>query len=156
MLKPKILAKFTLFLILAVLAPKLTSEIEASIFFVNHFELQKFFFKDYYLLPITPWAGSVKQKIEVLVTAYSSTIEETDENPFLTADESSVKEGIVASNLLEIGTKIRIPEIFGEKIFIVKDRMNKKKGKYQIDVWFEDQKKALEFGVKKTYIEILE
>jgi 3D (Asp-Asp-Asp) domain-containing protein len=58
--------------------------------------------------------------------------------------------------LLEIGTKIRIPEIFGEKIFIVKDRMNKKKGKYQIDVWFEDQKKALEFGVKKTYIEILE
>jgi 3D (Asp-Asp-Asp) domain-containing protein len=156
MLKPKILAKFTLFLILAVLAPKLTSEIEASIFFVSHFELQKFFFKDHYLLPITPWPGSVKQKIEVLVTAYSSTIEETDENPFLTADESSVKEGIVASNLLEIGTKIRIPEIFGEKIFIVKDRMNKKKGKYQIDVWFEDQKKALEFGVKKTYIEILE
>ena len=42
------------------------------------------------------------------------------------------------------------------KIFIVEDRMNSKKGYYHVDVWFEDYHQAKDFGVKTTYIEVLE
>ena len=96
------------------------------------------------------------QKIEVVVTAYSSTVDQTDSDPFITAAGTWVKEGIVASNLLPFGTEIRIPEIYGEKIFVVEDRMSWRKGEYHIDIWFPSYWEALNFGTKKTYIEILE
>lgn len=96
------------------------------------------------------------KKIEVIVTAYSSTEGETDSDPFITAAGTQVREGIVANNFLSFGTKIKIPEIFGEKIFVVEDRMHWRKGNYHIDVWFPDYWKALNFGAKRTYIEIVE
>jgi len=91
-----------------------------------------------------------------VVTAYSSTVAQTDSDPFITAAGTWVKEGIVASNLLPFGTEIRIPEIYGEKIFVVEDRMSWRKGEYHIDIWFPSYWEALNFGTKKTYIEILE
>ena len=96
------------------------------------------------------------QKIEVVVTAYSSSPWETDDTPFITAAGTLVEEGIVASNLLPFGTEIRIPEIYGEKIFVVQDRMSRRKGEYHIDIWFPSYWEALNFGTKRTYIEILE
>jgi 3D (Asp-Asp-Asp) domain-containing protein len=97
-----------------------------------------------------------KQKINVVLTAYSSTPWETQGNPYITASGSYVRDGIVASNLLDFGTKIRIPEVFGDKVFVVEDRMNPKKGYYHIDIWMPSYSEAVNFGVKKTYIEILE
>ncbi|MDP2864417.1 MAG: 3D domain-containing protein [bacterium] len=111
------------------------------------------------LLPISNPSNpefQLTQKIEVVVTAYSSTVDQTDSDPFITAAGTWVKEGIVASNLLPFGTEIRIPEIYGEKIFVVEDRMSWRKGKYHIDIWFPSYLEALNFGTKKTYIEILE
>jgi len=96
------------------------------------------------------------QKLRVVVTAYSSTPWETDGNPYITAAGTWVRDGIVANNYLSIGTKIRIPELFGEKIFVVEDRMSWKKGNYHIDIWFPSYWEALNFGAKRTYIEILE
>ena len=96
------------------------------------------------------------QRIRVVVTGYSSTPWETDGDPYLTAAGTLVKDGIVANNFFPIGTKIRIPELFGNKIFVVEDRMSWKKGNYQIDVWFPSYWEALNFGAKRTYIEILE
>lgn len=98
----------------------------------------------------------VLREMNVIVTAYSSTILETDESPYLTASGTHVKEGIVANNLLPFGTKIRMPKIFGDEIFIVEDRMNRKVGYYHIDVWFSSYLEAKSFGVKTTYIEVLE
>ena len=98
----------------------------------------------------------VVKKLNVIITAYSSSPWETDGDPHVTAAGTRVKDGIAANNLLPIGTEIRIPEIFGDKIFVIEDRMNWKKGKYQIDVWFEDYWQAKEFGAKRTYIEVLE
>jgi len=95
------------------------------------------------------------ERMNVVVTAYSSTPWETDETPFITASGKPVREGIVANNFLPFGTKIRIPEIFGEKIFVVEDRMHWRKGYHHIDVWFPNYQEALAFGAKKTYIEIL-
>lgn len=97
----------------------------------------------------------VVEEIPVIVTAYSSTPCQTDDSPFVTASGSGVKEGVAANNLLPFGTKIRIPEIFGEKVFIVEDRMNWRKGYYMVDIWFPDYGEALAFGAKKTNIEIL-
>jgi len=96
------------------------------------------------------------QKIRVLVTAYSSTPDQTDNDPFITASGSFVKDGIVANNLLPFGTKIRIPEIYGDKVFTVEDRMHWKKGYYHLDIWFPSYWQAKSFGAKKAYIEVLE
>jgi 3D (Asp-Asp-Asp) domain-containing protein len=98
----------------------------------------------------------VAQKIKVVVTAYSSSPGETDDNPYLTAAGTWVREGIVANNMLPFGTKIRIPEIYGDKVFIVEDRMHWKKGYYHVDIWFASYGEAKDFGAKTTFIEVLE
>jgi len=97
----------------------------------------------------------VIREIKVIVTAYSSSVWETDEDPFITASGITVKEGIVAANFLPFKTKIRIPEIYGEKTFIVEDRMSPQSN-YQVDIWFPSHDEALSFGAKTTYIEVLE
>ncbi|MFA5228305.1 MAG: hypothetical protein WC446_00885 [Candidatus Paceibacterota bacterium] len=94
--------------------------------------------------------------VKVIITAYSSTVWQTDDTPFITASGTYVKEGIIANNMLPFGTEIKIPEYFGDKIFVVEDRMNKRKGPYWIDIWFETIEEAKEFGIKEAYIEILE
>ena len=111
------------------------------------------------LLPIAEPTNPEPEKvwrIRVVITAYSSTPWETDGNPYITAAGTWVRDGIVANNILRFGTKIRIPELFGEKIFVVEDRMSWKKGNYHIDIWFPSYWEALNFGAKRTYIEILE
>lgn len=96
------------------------------------------------------------KELPMLITAYSSTVWETDEDPFITASGSIVKDGIVANNILPFGTKIRIPELYGDKIFVVEDRMHWEKSGYQLDIWFPDHWQAKNFGAKRTYVEILE
>ncbi len=98
----------------------------------------------------------VVKKLPVVVTAYSSTPSQTDDSPYITASGTWVKDGIVANNMLPFGTKIRIPELYGDKVFVVEDRMNWKKGNYMIDVWVPDYSQALAFGAKRTHIEVLE
>ena len=105
--------------------------------------------------PANPPPKVVKE-LPVIITAYSSTVSQTDDTPFITASGSYVRDGIVANNLLPFGTKIRIPEVYGDKIFVVEDRMNRKKGYYHIDVWLSDYWQAKSFGAKRTTIEVLE
>ena len=92
----------------------------------------------------------------MIITAYSSTEDQTDSTPFITASQKHVEDGIVANNLLPFGTKIKIPELYGDKIFVVEDRMNYRKGDYHLDIWFETREAAQNFGVKKAYIEVIE
>jgi len=100
--------------------------------------------------------SQVAQKIKVVITAYSSSPWETDGDPYLTAAGTWVREGIVANNLLPFGTKIKIPEIYGDKVFVVEDRMHWKKGYYHVDIWFASYGEAKNFGAKRTFIEVLE
>ncbi len=97
----------------------------------------------------------ITDRINVVVTAYSSQEWQTDDTPFITASGTYVRDGIIASNLLPFGTKVRIPELFGQKIFVVEDRLHARKGLYHIDIWFPSLKEALAFGTKYTYLEIL-
>ena len=98
----------------------------------------------------------VAKKVKMVITAYSSTPEQTDNTPLTTASGKSVVDGIVANNMLPFGTKIRIPELYDNKIFVVEDRMHQRKGKYHLDIWLPEYLQAKNFGAKITYIEVLE
>ncbi len=92
------------------------------------------------------------QTKKVWVTAYSSTPEETDDTPFITASMTKVRDGIIATNFLPFGTKVMIPKLFGKKIFVVEDRMHERKTNF-VDVWMPTKEDAIEFGI--TYAEIV-
>jgi len=94
-------------------------------------------------------------RMKVLLTAYSSTAAQTDSTPFITANGTYVYDGIVANNGLPFGTEIRIPELFGDKIFSVEDRMHWRKSHHQFDIWFPTYEQAKNFGVKYAYVEVL-
>lgn len=98
----------------------------------------------------------VVKRMKVVVTAYSSSPWETDDTPYITASGAFVREGIAANNLLPFGTQFKIPEIFGEKFFVVEDRLNQRKGDYHVDIWFSSREEALNFGTRQTYIEIIQ
>lgn len=103
---------------------------------------------------LAPNELSLTRSMEVIITAYSSTKDQTDEDPFITASGYHVRPGIVAANFLPFGTKIRIPEFFGNEIFVVKDRMHPRNdGK--VDIWFPTREQALYFGIQRSRIEIL-
>lgn len=85
----------------------------------------------------------------VSATGYSSTESQTDSTPFITASQTYVRDGIVAANFLPFGTAIKIPDIYGDKIFVVEDRMNQRYTN-RIDVWFPETGLALKFGLKKA------
>ncbi len=104
---------------------------------------------------ISTESSQVKKRVKMVITAYSSVPEETDSTPFITASGSIVEDGIVANNLLPFGSKVRIPELYGDKIFVVEDRMNQKKGNYHLDIWFDNQPEAKKFGSELTYVEVL-
>lgn len=102
----------------------------------------------------TPVKKVAKQTYVVSASAYSSTVDQTDDSPFITAWNTYVRDGIVAANFLPFGTRIKIPEVFGNKIFVVEDRMNKRY-KYNVDVWFPDRESAKKFGRKTVTIEVV-
>ena len=94
-----------------------------------------------------------KKTMNVTVTAYSSTDGQTDGTPYLTALGTSVRDGIVAANFLPIGTVVRFPDKFGERIFVVEDRMHEKFG-LQVDIWTSNQEEAKKFGIQYLNMEI--
>jgi 3D (Asp-Asp-Asp) domain-containing protein len=118
------------------------------------FALSLFIHSSVLAISQNPETGKPVNQIEVEITAYSSTKNQTDSTPFLSASGKHVYDGMIAANFLPFGTKIKIPELFGDKIFIVDDRMNKR---YQnrIDIWHSNNTSAINFGIKKTIIEIV-
>jgi 3D (Asp-Asp-Asp) domain-containing protein len=97
----------------------------------------------------------VRRISQVVVTAYSSTVFETDDTPHITALGTRTRDGIIANNLLPFGTRVRLPELYGNKIFVVEDRMNRRKGLYHFDIWFPSYGEAKNFGAQNTSLEVL-
>ena len=93
--------------------------------------------------------------MNVILTAYSSTMDQTDDTPFTTASNTRVRDGIVAANFLAFGTKVKIPSLFGDKVFTVEDRMARKNDD-KMDIWFPERHLAKNFGVKEAEVVILE
>ena len=94
-------------------------------------------------------------KFLMYVTAYSSSVDETDSTPFTTASGTRTRDGIVASNLFPIGTRLKIPELFGDRVLVVEDRMHSRFTD-RIDVWMPSKWRALDFGKKRAAVEIVE
>lgn len=97
----------------------------------------------------------VKRRLVVRASAYSSTVGQTDSDPFTAASGAKVHDGMIAMNGMPFGTKIRIPSDYGDKIFTVGDRMNARWGTRKIDIWMPSRSAALQWGVRTVTIEIL-
>ena len=107
----------------------------------------------YLRLPKTDFRQPVR-KVKVTITAYSSTIDQTDSDPFTTANGRKVNDGIIAANFLPFGTKVKMPKIFGDKVFSVEDRMNSRYDDGHLDIWLPTREQAKKFGVKYAEVEI--
>ena len=97
-------------------------------------------------------------QMTVVATAYSPRVEETDSTPFITAAGTRVRDGIIAANFLPFGTLIKLPELFGDTIFTVEDRMNRRYTRaypHRIDVFFHETKKAIRFGKQYLTLEVV-
>ena len=84
------------------------------------------------------------------VSGYSSEESQTDSTPFITAFNWRVRNGIVANNCYPKGTRV---EIQGKQ-YEVGDRMNRRYGCRNFDVWFENKGDALKFGRQEMKIKI--
>lgn len=105
-------------------------------------------------LPISDYREA-KKMVVVVATAYSSTPDQTDSTPFETANGLRVYDGLIAANWLPFGAQVKFPELYGDKIFTVNDRMNEKYGYGRVDVWLNAPRdKVMEFGVKRLKMEI--
>jgi len=101
----------------------------------------------------------------VVATAYSSEVAQTDDSPCVPSmsDFNLCKyyqqhkiEDTIAANFLPLGTKVKFPELYGEKVFTVRDRMNKRyNGTARIDFWKSETTEAENFGVKSVKMEII-
>lgn len=93
--------------------------------------------------------------IKAMITAYTSTPDQTDDTPLVSASGRIVYDGMIAANCLAFGTKVKIPAVFGDKVFTVYDRMNKRYGCNHFDVWLPTSRaEAMKFGVKKVDVEV--
>lgn len=95
-----------------------------------------------------------RRTMRVVVTSYNSEPGQTDDTPFITASGSRTRDGVVAANFLPFGTIVRFPEVFGDKEFVVEDRMNKRYY-YRADIWMENKQDSIDFGAQYLEIEIL-
>ena len=93
--------------------------------------------------------------VKAVITAYSSTPDQTDDDPFTAASGKRVYDGMIAANGLPFGTKIKIPSLYGEKVFTVDDRMNARYGYGRMDIWLNGTRQQVnDFGVKRVTVEI--
>ncbi len=107
----------------------------------------------------------VKPSVKVIrtsthtMTAYNSDPAQTDSTPCITANGFDVckhnVEDTIAANFLKFGTKVRIPELYGDRVFVVRDRMNKRYSD-RVDIWMKEKVDARKFGVKVAKIEVIE
>jgi len=90
--------------------------------------------------------------VSATVTAYTSSVDETDDDPFVTASGKLVRKGTLACpSMYEFGT---IVEIEGER-YTCEDRMNKRyRHTSRFDIWFETKHDAYLWGKKDLSVKV--
>jgi 3D (Asp-Asp-Asp) domain-containing protein len=86
-----------------------------------------------------------------IFTAYNASVFQTDSTPLITASNINVREGIVANNCLPFGTKIKV----NNEIFEIQDRMNKRYGCDNFDIYMREHHEAIDFGRQTLKYEIV-
>lgn len=90
------------------------------------------------------------EKVSAVVTAYTSSEDETDDTPFITASGSRTGPGVVACpSKYPFGTKV---EIAGRE-YVCEDRMARRyrDGEY-FDIWVETKREAFAWGRKELLV----
>ena len=108
--------------------------------------------------PALPFGYRIAREVVSEVSGYNPVPEQTDATPCTTASGKNICDrevDVVAANWLKFGTKIRIPEYFGDRIFTVEDRMNPRYPN-NTDVLFYDKQEARKFGRRALVVQILE
>ncbi|MBT5808021.1 3D domain-containing protein [Candidatus Uhrbacteria bacterium] len=107
-------------------------------------------------LPVSDNAPA-RRHYTIPMTAYTSEVAQTDDTPCITASGLDVCErnieNVVAANFLPLGTRVKIPELFGDRVFYVEDRMNRRYD-LKMDIWLKDYDEAIQFGLQYTTIEV--
>lgn len=93
--------------------------------------------------------------IRVKLTAYTSSADECGHSHGITKSGERARDGSVACNFLPFYARIKIPELFGDKEFVIHDRMKKRKWNF-VDVWVDNKKKAFKIGKRSLKIVLLE
>lgn len=109
---------------------------------------------------IEKYKDQTKKTYTTTFTSYNSEPGQTDDTPCITASNLDVCErdfeDIVATNDLPFHTKILIPEYFGERIFYVEDRMNKRyTGTGRIDIWMRNKTNSKNWGIRQAKVIVL-
>jgi 3D (Asp-Asp-Asp) domain-containing protein len=86
-----------------------------------------------------------------IFTAYTASVFQTDSSPMITASNINVRKGIIANNCLPFGTKIKI----NNKIYEIQDRMHKRYGCDNFDIYMTQYYKAIDFGRQTLKYEII-
>lgn len=109
-------------------------------------------------------------------TGYNSLVAQTDSTPHITATGTRTRPGIVAvsrdllASSLPYGSLVRLTDMgtypYGyapgyyqdvldrQGLFVVEDTMHARK-RQQIDVWFEDYRSAVRWGVRQVGVEVV-
>jgi len=107
--------------------------------------------------------SSPRRIIYVVATGYSLESAQTDNTPCIPANGENLcdlreKFGFhdtVAANFLRLGTKVKIPDLLGDRVLTARDRMNSRyNGTNRIDIVFDTREDAIQFGVRYLKMEI--
>lgn len=87
------------------------------------------------------------------VTAYTSSVDETDDTPFLTASGETTGPGTIACpSRFKFGTLIQIEK----QIFKCNDRMHKRfRDTNHFDIWVESKDEARQWGRKTVEVSVI-
>jgi len=101
--------------------------------------------------------GEPSRVITLPVTAYSSTVDQCDSTPCITANGYNLckhnTQNVIATNMLPFGTKVRFPDYDPDTIYTVQDRMNARYY-YRADIWMKTRQEAKIFGIQNLKMEI--
>ncbi len=111
---------------------------------------------------VVPPAPKPDKTIAAVFTAYTSTPDQTDSDPFIAASGKHVYMGMVANNCLPMGTKLKLTFAdealqakYGGLEYMVDDRMNSRYGCNRFDIWLDaPRKEAMQFGVRRVTVEV--
>lgn len=105
-------------------------------------------------LPTIQYKTVPKRSLVGTVFAYTSTVNQTDATPTITASGLNVTAGTLATNCLPFGTKVRFPSLYGNKEFTVTDRMAPRHSCSSFDIWQESLTEAKQFGRQIALVEV--
>jgi 3D (Asp-Asp-Asp) domain-containing protein len=97
---------------------------------------------------VCDYVPEVVRREKAIISAYSSTPDQTWGDPFITASGERVRDGVIANNCLPFGSEV---EISG-KTYIVLDRMNSRYSCEYYDLWMGTREEALQFGRQELLI----